>query len=237
MSIKVLIYNEHIQDKDDEKVIKVYPNGIHTAIASALNSDDFNVSYAFLENIEETITEEVLSETDVLIWWGHCGHNDVPDSISKLVTDAIKKGMGFIPLHSAHMSKPMVNILGSSCTLNWRDNYDKERIWVSAPYHPIAEGIPESFELSMEEMYGEPFDIPNAEDIVFMGWFSGGNVFRSGVTFRRGYGKVFYFQPGHETYPIFYNEIIQKIIKNAVIWAKPDRRLNKLTCANIEPLY
>jgi trehalose utilization protein len=72
-------------------------------------------------------------------------------------------------------------------------------------------------------MYGEFFDIPKPDEVIFTGWFSGGEVFRSGCTFSRGYGKIFYFQPGHEEYPIYYMPEIQKIICNAARFCTPMR--------------
>ncbi|MBQ8312966.1 MAG: ThuA domain-containing protein, partial [Clostridia bacterium] len=75
------------------------------------------------------------------------------------------------------------------------------------------------------EMYGECFDIPRPDDIIFIGWFAGGQVFRSGVTFTRGRGKIFYFQPGHEEAPVYEHPDIQRIITNAVRWAAPLCRL------------
>lgn len=229
--MKILIYNEYIKERNNEMAAKVYPNGIHAVLADIFAGQGHEVQCATLENIREIITADALKETDVLIWWAHTAHGDVPDSMADMVAREVQKGMGLILLHSAHMSKPMLRLLGTSCTLSWRAG-DRERVWTCLPSHPIAEGIPEQFELPQEEMYGEPFDIPNPEDTVFMGWFAGGEVFRSGVTFRRGYGKIFYFQPGHETYPIYYNETVRKIILNAAMWAKPALRRGSLSCPN-----
>ena len=165
-----------------------------------------------LDNVND-ITEELLAKTDVMLWWGHIAHHMVPDEVSNRVAQAVQKGMGFIALHSAHMSKPFRQLMGTSCTLKWRDD-DSERLWVTAPSHPIAEGLPEHFELPQEEMYGEFFDIPKPDDVVFMGWFTGGELFRSGVTFNRGLGRVFYFQPGHEAFPTYFNENVERIIRS-----------------------
>jgi len=85
-------------------------------------------------------------------------------------------------------------------------------------------------------MYGEPFDIPAPEDTVFISWFAGGEVFRAGVTFRRGYGRIFYFQPGHETYPIYYDESIRLILRNAADWAAPTSRVKNIGCPHMKPL-
>ena len=230
--MNIIIYNEGIHDKQDW-MKPIYPDGIHGAIKQGIKGEH-NITVVTLDNITD-ITRELLADTDVMIWWGHAAHHLVPDEISTVVTEAVQKGMGFIALHSAHMSKPLRQLLGTSCTLKWRDD-DSERIWVTAPAHPIAQGLPEHFELPEEEMYGEYFDIPKPDDVVFMGWFNGGEVFRSGVTFTRGLGKIFYFQPGHEAYPIYYNENIIKVINNAITWAKPTTRISSQDCPNYAPL-
>ncbi|MBP3360483.1 MAG: ThuA domain-containing protein [Clostridia bacterium] len=229
--INVTIWNEFKHERNSKNVRKVYPEGIHKAIGSFLDSDDINITYATLDMESCGLTDEVINNTDVLFWWGHMAHNEVPDEIVTKVHDAVLKGMGLIVLHSGHESKIFKSMLGTACNLRWRDN-DRERVWCVNPGHPIAAGIPESFELPQEEMYGEPFGIPNPDDIIFMGWFAGGEVFRSGCTFTRGCGRIFYFQPGHEEYPIYYNENVQKILKNAVKWAAPTRKLDSLACVH-----
>lgn len=233
---RVTVWNEFIHEKEKEAVKKIYPDGIHTCIASFLNQEqDIRAKTAVLAQPEHGLTEEVLASTDVLIWWGHCAHAKVSDDIVKRVHEAVLRGMGLIVLHSGHKSKIFQAVTGTSCCLKWRDD-DYERVWTVNPAHPIAQGVPETFVLEQEEMYGEPFDIPTPQDVVFMGWFKGGEVFRSGVTYQRGLGRVFYFQPGHESFPTYHNEIIQTIIKNAVRWAKPVQRANALECPNAKPL-
>ena len=221
--MKVTVWNEFIHEKTDPKAAALYPNGIHSCIADFLTADDIEVRTATLDNEECGLTEEVLADTDVLIWWGHIGHDKVPDEIAERIHKHIIGGMGFIALHSAHFSKIFKKLMGTSCTLKWRID-DRERIWTIMPNHPIAEGVEESFVLENEEMYGEPFDIANPDDVVFIGWFKGGEVCRTGCTWTRGNGKVFYFQPGHETSPSFHNNTIQKIIRNAVKWACPIKK-------------
>lgn len=225
--MNIVIYNEGIHDKE-EWMKNVYPQGIHGALSDILASPENSITVITLDNVGD-ITPELLARTDVMLWWGHAAHHLVPDSVSNTVTEAVQKGMGFVALHSAHMSKPLRQLLGTSCTLKWRDN-DAERVWVTAPSHPIAAGLPEYFELPDEEMYGEYFDIPKPDDVVFMGWFNGGELFRSGVTFTRGLGKIFYFQPGHEAFPTYMNPNIRLIIKNAVKWAAPSKRLERFDC-------
>lgn len=235
--IKVTVWNEYAHEKTEEKVRELYPDGIHEYIKSFLDkNEDITVRTATLDDPECGLTEDVLADTDVLFWWGHMKHGDVPDEIVDRVYNEVHKGMGLIVLHSGHHSKIFRKLMGTTCNLQWRDG-DRERIWCCKPSHPIAQGIPQMFEIDVEEMYGECFDIPNPEDIIFMGWFSGGEVFRSGCTFTRGNGKIFYFQPGHEDNPTYHNEIIQRIITNATRWAAPTYRVDELTCphASIPP--
>ena len=181
--MNILIYNEYIHEQDpNERAHAVYPRGIHTVIADFLREDpELNVRTVTLGTVGE-ITEDVLKETDVIIWWGHCGHDDVPDAVAERVQEAVLNGMGAVFLHSAHKSKPFMRLMGTSCSLIWRESDDMERIWVSAPYHSIAAGLDRCFEIPAEETYGEPFGIPTPDETVFIGWFTGGEVFRSGCT-------------------------------------------------------
>ena len=220
--IKVLVWGEYIQEREDPRVAKVYPKGIHEAIAEYLRQQpDMEVSTATLGEPEHGLSETVLKNTDVLIWWGHVAHDKVSDEVVERVCRRVLEGMGLIVLHSAHYSKVFKRLMGTSCSLKWREIGEKERIWVVAPWHPIAEGLGEYFELKHEEMYGEYFDIPPPDEIVFISWFEGGEVFRSGCCFYRGLGRIFYFRPGHETYPTFYDPNVRKVIANAVRWAAP----------------
>ena len=236
---RILVYTEDVllyaKKIDNANIPVAYPNGLHEAIAGAFPNDNYIVKEANLSNIRETINENTLKDTDVLIWWGHSQHDEVPDDVAALIVSEVQKGMGFIALHSAHFAKPFTRLLGTSGTLSWR-HADRERLWVTAPYHPIAKDVPTYFELPEEEMYGEPFDVPSPEDTVFIGWFAGGEVFRSGLTYRRGYGRIFYFQPGHEEYPIFYNETVRLVLRNAVYWACPDIRRDSLDCPHSEEI-
>lgn len=222
MSINVTVWNEFKHEKENEKVKKVYPNGIHETIKSFLEKDKaFSVKTATLDESYHGLTDEVLNNTDVLIWWGHKAHAEVSDEIVEKVSQRVRGGMGIIVLHSGHFSKIFKKLTGTNCGLKWRDMGEKCRVWTVKPSHPIAAGIDECIELENEEMYGEPFGIPNPDDIVFMSWFRGGEVFRSGCVFNVERGKMFYFQPGHETYPIYHNEQIQKVISNACKFVKP----------------
>lgn len=223
--INVTVWNENIHERELSEIKAVYPEGIHKQIESFLiKNDDMNVRCVTLDDPDQGLGEDVLSSTDVLIYWAHCAHEKVSDEAVERVVNHIQRGMGFIALHSAHFCKIMKRALGTTMTLSWKDD-DSERLFVTCPSHPIAKGVDNVIELPHEELYGEFFDIPKPDDVVFMGWFKSGAVFRSGVTFTRGNGHIFYFQPGHEAYPIYYDKNIQKIIMNAVRWAAP---INKL---------
>lgn len=111
-----------------------------------------------------------------------------------------------------------------------------ERIWTVNPAHPIAHGIGRYFELPHEETYAEPFAIPEPDEVVFIGWYEGGEVFRSGCTFHRENGRIFYFQPGHESFPVFFDKNVQTVLKNAVRWAAPVYRTDKLECPHVDKI-
>jgi trehalose utilization protein len=220
--IRVTVWNEGRHEKTSAEIAKVYPQGIHGAVASALRAQPgFEVRTATLDEPEHGLTQEVLANTDVLTWWGHMAHGDVKDEIVDRVQQRVLGGMGLIVLHSGHFSKILRRLLGTNCSLKWREIGEKERVWVTAPGHPIVEGLGEYFELPHTEMYGEFFDIPQPDVQVFISWYPGGEVFRSGCCFYRGRGKVFYFSPGHETFPIYYQKEIQRVLVNAVRWAAP----------------
>lgn len=220
--IKVTIWNEYLHERTQDEIKAVYPDGIHGALKSMLDKfGEFEITTATLDQPEHGLTDEVLNNTDVLIWWGHARHGDVSDEVAEKVKNRVLDGMGFIPLHSAHLCKPFKLLMGTVCRSKWRENDEKERIWVVEPSHPIAENLPEYIELPMEETYGERFEIPAPDELVFISWFSGGEVFRSGCCYKRGLGKIFYFRPGHEEYPTFYRDDIVQVIRNAIVWAKP----------------
>jgi len=222
-SIRVTVWNEGRHEKNDPQVAVVYPQGIHAALAEVLTSAGFDARTATLDEPEHGLTESVLQSTDVLIWWGHMAHHEVDDGVVERVYQRVLAGMGLVVLHSGHFSKIFVRLMGSSCNLRWREIGEKQRIWVIEPGHPIAAGLPPYFELEPEETYGERFDIPAPDTIVFLSWFKGGDVFRSGCCYQRGMGKIFYFQPGHETYPTYYHPLVQRVIVNAVRWAGSPR--------------
>jgi trehalose utilization protein len=234
--IRVLVWNEFRHENENEKVRAVYPDGIHQTIAKGLSGYKRLVARtATLDEPEHGLTEEALNQTDVLIWWGHKAHGDVQDAIVQRVQRHVLEGMGLIVLHSGHFSKIFKALLGTNCSLKWREAGEKERIWNLEPSHPITEGIGETIEIDHEEMYGERFDIPTPDKLIFVSWFQGGEVFRSGCCWSRGHGRIFYFRPGHETYPTYHREDIIRVIANACRWASP--RLRKEDeCPMSEPL-
>lgn len=234
--IKVTIWNEFLHEQENDAVKKLYPDGMHAAIAKGLSPNaDMEITTATLDQPEHGLTEDVLNSTDVLAWWGHMAHARVADEIVERVHRRVLEGMGLIVLHSGHYSKIFRAILGTNCSLKWREEAEKERLWNLEPGHPITQGIGEYIELPNTEMYGERFDIPTPDKLIFVSWFEGGEVFRSGCVWERGHGRIFYFRPGHETYPIFYNEQVLKVIENAIRWAKP-RIIQPDTCPNAEPI-
>lgn len=233
--IKVTVWNEFKHERELEEIKKVYPEGIHNCIAGFLGKcEDIQVRTATFEMPEHGLPEEVLGDTDVLIIWSHALQDEFSDEVAERVQQHVLSGMGLIALHSAHFSKIMKRLLGTSMTLKWKHG-EQEKLWCLMPTHPIAAGIPEKIEIPKEEMYGEYFDIPKPDDVIFAGWFSGGQVFRSGCTFTRGLGKIFYFQPGHEEYPIYQMPEIQQIITNAVRYCAPTLLKRKnLTCEEVK---
>jgi trehalose utilization protein len=219
---RVTIWNEYRHERDNEAVRQVYPDGIHAALAEGLAAHGLMaVRTATLDEPEHGLSEAVLAATDVLLWWGHKAHEEVEDAAVERVQRAVLGGMGLVALHSAHFSKIFRCLMGTSCTLSWRVAGERERLWVVALGHPIAQGIGPFIELEREEMYGEVFDIPPPDELVFVSWFKGGEVFRSGCCFVRGRGRIFYFRPGHETFPTYYDPQVRRVIANAVRWAAP----------------
>ena len=218
----VTVWNEYRHEREHDAVADVYPDGIHATVADALAARGHETRTATLdEGPEHGLTAAVLDDTDVLTWWGHRAHDEVSDAVVGRVCERVREGMGLIALHSGHYSKPFRRLMGTSCSLKWREAAETERLWVVEPSHPIADGLEEYVELPETETYGERFDVPRPETLVFNSWFEGGEVFRSGCCYRRGSGKVFYFRPGHETYPIYHDETVQRVLANAVEWATP----------------
>ena len=236
-NIRVTVWHEFRHEKTNAKVKAVYPDGMHNAIATGLRAaGGMTVRTATLDEPEHGLSAEVLDTTDVLTWWGHMAHHEVRDDIVERVRQRVWAGMGLVVLHSAHFSKIFKALMGTSCDLKWREADDREIIWFTAPGHPIVQGLSDHIIIPREEMYGEHFDIPEPDETVLISSFSGGEVFRSGVTYRRGAGKIFYFRPGHETYPAYHQKEVLQIIANAARWAAPTANSAKQTYGNRKPL-
>jgi len=234
--MRVTVWNEFLHEKQDPRIAEIYPDGMHSVIAGFLRSQGFEVKTATLSEPEHGLTQDVLNNTDVLIWWGHMAHERVEESVvERVYRRIVDEGMGLIALHSAHLSKVFRRLMGTPCNVKWREAGERERIWVVGGGHPVAEGLGDYFEIEHEEMYGEPFEIPQPDELVFISWFKGGEVFRSGCCFHRGLGKVFYFRPGHETYPTYYDSNVLRVIGNAVKWCAPVDRPRPVH-GNVKPL-
>jgi trehalose utilization protein len=218
---QVTVWNEYRAEREDEEAAAAYPDGIHSTLARALDQYGFQTRTATLDDPEQGLPESVLETTDVLVWWGHRAHDEVEDDVVDRVQQRVLDGMGLLVLHSGHYSKVFRRLMGTTCALKWRESGERERLWVVEPGHPIVEGVDEYLELPETEMYGERFDVPPPDELVFVSWFEGGEVFRSGCCYTRGAGRIFYFRPGHETYPIYERETVQRVVANAVSWAKP----------------
>ena len=221
--MNITIWNENVHEKSIPEMTEIHPNGLHGTIAALVGElPEAKVTVATLDMPEVGLPQAVLDSTDVLIWWGHAAHEQVPDEVAERVHARVLDGMGLIVLHSGHHSKVFRRLMGTNGNLRWRDD-TYERMFCVNPTHPIAEGVPMHFELGKEECYAEYFNIPAPDELIFLSWFDIGEVFRGGCTWRRGYGKIFYFQPGHETNRSFFNPHCRRIIQNACRWAAQTR--------------
>lgn len=224
--LRVVVWGENRHEQVEPEVAERYPDGMHGAIQQGIQENLLEraiVRTVTLDDPEHGLTEELLQETDVLVWWGHMAHAEVADEVVERVHRHVLAGMGLVVLHSGHWSKIFVKLMGTSCTLRWRSEHDREVVWTVDPTHPIAQGVPHPFVIDEQEMYGEFFDIPAPDELIFLSNFSGGEVFRSGCTFRRGHGKIFYFSPGDQDYPVYFHKDVRRVIANGVEWAKTDR--------------
>jgi len=226
MAVRVTVWGENVHERSEEHVRAIYPDGMHAAVASGLQAllgDRVRVGTATLDQPDHGLPDAVLEETDVLTWWGHRAHDQVDDAVVERVHRAVLGGMGLLALHSAHYSKIFTRLLGTSCSLRWRNAGERELVWTVDPAHPIAAGVPQPIVIDAQEMYGEPFDIPAPDELVFISSFAGGEVFRGGCCFRRGRGRIFYFSPGDQDYPVYHHPDVQRVLANAALWAAPTR--------------
>jgi trehalose utilization protein len=215
--MNITVWNEHVHEREGGEAARIYPDGIHGTIAAVL-ADVGSVRTATLAEPGHGLPPDVLDATDVLLWWGHAAHEDVDDAVVDRVVERVLDGMGLVVLHSGHFSKPFRRLMGTRCTLQWRHD-ERETVWTVAPGHPIAAGVPPSFVIPEQEMYGEFFDVPPPEELVFISSFTGGEVFRSGCCWTRGRGRIFYFSPGHETNPVYHQPEVQRVLVNGTRWA------------------
>jgi trehalose utilization protein len=223
-AIRVTVWGENVHEQRDEHVREIYPDGMHATIAAAIDEhlgDRVETRTVTLQDPEHGLTADLLAETDVLVWWGHAAHADVSDDVVARVQRSVLGGMGLLVLHSAHFSKIFARLMGTACTLDWRSEDDRELVWTVAPAHPVARGVPHPIVIDRQEMYGEPFDVPAPDELVFISSFSGGEVFRSGCAYQRGKGRVFYFSPGDQDYPVYHHPDIRRVLANAAAWCAP----------------
>jgi trehalose utilization protein len=242
---RITIWNEHVHELVNDAVRELYPDGIHQALAAGIRQQladrpqaagSLRIRTATLAEPDHGLGAEVLADTDVLVWWGHQAHEEVSDSVVDAVQQRVLAGMGLVVLHSGHYSKIFRRLMGTNCSLRWREGNDLERLWNLQPSHPILDGIPEYFELEREEMYGERFDVPEPDELLLLSWFTGGEVFRSLCTWRRGNGQVVYFRPGHETHPSYYDPHVLRVIANACLWARQRIDASTADAPNTAPL-
>jgi trehalose utilization protein len=229
--LRVTVWGENVHERE-ERVRALYPEGMHATIAAGLDEllgDGVQTRTATLQEPEHGLGQDALDATDVLTWWGHAAHEDVDDAIAARVQDAVLGGMGLVVLHSGHYAKPFRRLLGTSCSLRWRSEGERELVWTVAPAHPIAAGVPHPLVLDRHEMYGEPFDIPAPDELVFVSSFAGGEVFRGGACFTRGSGRIFYFSPGDQEYPIYHPPDVRRVLANAVRWVAPSVERRRTT--------
>lgn len=219
MPLRALVWGENLHEHENATVGGLYPDGMHATIAEALREGGIEAETATLQEPEHGLAEERLARADVLLWWGHKAHGQVDDAVVERVQRHVWQGMGLLVLHSGHFSTIFRRLMGTPCSLTWREAGERERVWTINPSHPIAQGIPPAFEIEQSEMYGEPFAVPEPMETVFVSWYQGGEVFRSGMTWQRGGGRIFYFAPGHEVYPIYHDANVRRVLVNATRWA------------------
>ena len=241
-TLRVLVWGENRHEQVQPHVRAIYPDGMHATIAEGIskNLPSARVTTTTLDEPEHGLTEEVLVDTDVLVWWGHAAHAEVRDDVVERVHQHVLSGLGLVVLHSGHWSKIFGRLMGTTCTLRWRSEQDRELVWTVNPTHPIAQGVPNPIIIDAQEMYGEFFDIPAPDELIFISSFTGGEVFRSGCTFRRGYGKIFFFSPGDQDYPVYYHSHVRKVIANGVEWVRselPQRSIPTLLRYNTDDFF
>ena len=220
--LRVTVWNEFYDEKQWPEILDIYPGGVHQAIKRFLDREnDLEVTVSTQQDTEQGLSQELLDRTDVLIWYSHMEKEPIAEERIDAVIRRVLDGMGLIFLHSSLGSQLASQLLGARGHGTYREIGEKERVWVIDRSHPIAQGLNEYFEFPQSEMYGEPCDIPTPDELIFISWYAGGNAARSGYTYRRGAGKIFYFSPGHAWYDVMNREEFQTVVKNAVRRARP----------------
>ena len=225
----------------------VYPHDINGAIAEGLAGlEGWEVVTANLSDPEQGLPDSLLNRADVLIWWGHKKHGEVKDALVQKIVNRVKEdGMGFIALHSAHFAKPNIALMSIARTKQelldavtpkghvaawgaYVNDCTDLKVTTLATEHPIAKGVPPDFNLAYTERYNNPYAVPTPEQVIFDGVYTkkdGGKVpSQLGFVWTIGKGRMFYFQVGHETCPVYFDPAIRKIIGNAVAWATPEKK-------------
>lgn len=274
-SIRVVVWDE--QQPAQKQAYDGRFLGEHIA-AYLQKSPEFSVKSVKLDDPEQGLPNELLEQTDVLIWWGHIRNRDVRPELGKRIVERVKAGkLALITLHSAHWSQPFIQAMYERSTSDalaalpeaqrktakieytypagyvvpkqeapltpsskvetnadgsitlpiklplcvfsaYRADGKPGHVHTLLPQHPIAAGIPENFDIPQTEMYDEPFHVPAPDAVVFEERWDKGEHFRSGCVWNVGKGKVFYFRPGHETYPVYKQDVPLKILENAARW-------------------
>lgn len=270
--VRVVVWDERQPSQKE-----AYENFLGNAIADFLRGEDgLAVQSVTIDDPEQGISQAVLDNCDVLIWWGHKRQSEILPEAGKRIVERISSGkLHLIALHSAHWSTPFVEAMNeitrrrtvatgtaksdityvpppkqytvprydtrlTPFTIARKFPDGRQNLEVHLPYccfpayrndgkpshvkilqkgHPITKGIPHEFQISRTEMYDEPFHVPEPDDVILEERWATGEWFRSGMLWRLGKGIVFYFRPGHETFPVYKEQFPLKILSNAVRWA------------------
>ena len=134
--VRVLVWGENRHEQIEPHVADIYPDGMHNTIAAGISEnlgDRGRVTTTTLDEPEHGLTEEVLADLDVLVWWGHAAHGEVADEVVERVHRHVLSGLGLVVLHSGHWSKIFGKLMGTTCTLRWRSEQDRELVWTVEP--------------------------------------------------------------------------------------------------------
>jgi trehalose utilization protein len=199
----------------------VYPNDVDGAVADHLaKSPGVDVRRARLADPSAGLADEALDATDVLIWWGHLRHDEVPGARAEAVVKRVRAGkLGLIALHSSCASKPFKALMGMSCEPGgWREDGRPEHVKVVAPDHPIARGVV-PFTIPRSDMFAEPFEVPNPEAVVLVSSWDRGESVRSGLTWTIDKGRVVFLRTGHDAFPVLFHPSVRQVLANSTLWA------------------